>query len=64
MGTTSPSIPISSSQADLATTFLREQRNLLQELIGDVESSFMSRNTIQERIAQIESNLRKLRNLI
>ena len=57
-------VPMNSSKTDLAATFLREQRDLLQELIEDVENRFMSRNAALQRIAKIEENIRTLKNLI
>ncbi len=64
MSSVLPILPMSGSQADVVASFLREQRDLLQELICDVESNFMSHVTSYDRISQIESNLKKLKSAI
>ena len=59
-----PNESLSSGMVDLIMTFLREQDELLKELMQDVGEDSMSVQAVKQRIVQIEGNLKKLRSVI
>ena len=55
---------LKSGEVDLVMSFLREQDQLLKELMQDIEGNSVSHLFILQRVIRIESNFRNLRSVI